>query len=510
MNGQAAHLDSARLATLGTSERDLLLHVATCSCCRKLVAEELDERRREARDAAAADTAILRLLGEIEREAGLDDRIAAIERQRREARDLVRELLAAPDSWGMAAADPRYASPEVVWQLLEAAAGETPALSRRLIDLAGDIAVELAALDPAASLHQQILVEARCARAHLLLDTGHAAEAARDLRKAAEMLRPDLGYGRAVFCRTLARLRREQQRWEEALALADRAVTLFHDYGSPFETGQAQVEHGWLLIDAGEPDEAIPVIGGALPLVEGVVPCAVVARLGLVAAECECGGRNEARRLLAEADAITAEVIDPATRLRLRWLGGQVARRSGHGPSAFRRLCRSLDGYLALGEDHTAARVLIDLAAVCLEHGWPRALQLPAPRLAFGTLCESPRLQPRARSLIGFVAYVMQDPGPRRAAEVVANASRHLVEARDRPELPFLPTHSERLVHLEWDEIEPHLRSSICMEVGAGEAAAGRAAQELEADLRDLISWRCEVLRRVRIVFSGGQGSRAE
>ena len=148
MNGRAAHLDSARLAILGTSERELLLQVATCSCCRKLVAEELDERRRETSDAAAADTAILRLLGEIERGADLDGKIAAIERQRREARDLVRELLAAPDSWGMAAADPRYASPEVVWQLLEAAAGEAPALSRRLIDLAGDIAAELAALDP--------------------------------------------------------------------------------------------------------------------------------------------------------------------------------------------------------------------------------------------------------------------------------------------------------------------------------------------------------------------------
>jgi tetratricopeptide (TPR) repeat protein len=502
---QVAHLDSAQLAALDSGSRSLLFHVATCSFCRKLVAEDLDERRREAQDAAAADAAILRLLGELERGVGLDGKIAAIERQRREARDLVRELLGRPDSWGAAVADPRYASPEVVWQLLEAAAGEAPAVRRQLIGLAGDIAVELAALDPAASLHMQLLVEVRCARAHLLLDTGRGTEAARELRNTAGMLRPDLGYSRAVFCRALARLRREQKRWEEALALVDRAVSLFHDYGSPFENGQAQVEQGWLLIDAGEPDEAIPILGGALPLVEGVAPCAVIGRLGLVAAQCECGGRDEARRLLAEADAITAEVIDPAIRQRLRWLGGQVARRCGHGPSAFRRLCRSVDGFFALGEDQDAARVLLELVALCLEHGWLRALQLPTLQLAFGTLFESPQLHPRAGTLIGFVAYVLQDPGPRRAAEVVANASRYLVEARDRPELPFLPTRSERLVHLEWDEIEPQLRSSICLEVGAGEAPAGRAAQELDTDLRDLISWRFEVLRRVRIVFSGGQ-----
>jgi len=282
-------------------------------------------------------------------------------------------------------------------------------------------------------------------------------------------------------------------------------MSLFADYGSAFEAGQAQVEQGWLLIDAGEPDEAIPVLRGALPLVEGAsAAAAVTGRLGLVAALCECGERAEALGLLAEADAITAAVIDPAIRQRLRWLGGQVARRCGRGPSAFRRLCRSVDGFFALGEDQDAARALLDLVALCLDHGWLRALQLPTLQLDFGTLFESPQLSPRTRTLIRFAAYVLQDPERRRGKEVVANASRYLVEARDRPELPFLPTRSERLAHLEWDELEPRLRSSLCLEVGVAEAVAGRTAQELAADLRDLISWRCEVLRRVRIVFSHG------
>lgn len=504
MTEPPAHLDATLLTALDVGERSLLLHVATCSFCRKLVAGELDERRREARDEAAANTAILRLLGELERGAGLDAKIAAVERQRRQARELVRELLGRPDGWGMATVDPRYASPEVVWQLLEAAPDEAPVAGRQIIDLAGDLAIEVAALDPAPSLHRQLLVEVRCARAHLLLDAGRRGETARELRKAAKLLRPDLGYSRAVFCRTLARLRREQRRWDEALALADRAVSLFEDYGSAFEAGQAQVEQGWLLVDAGEPDEAIPVLRGALPLVEGAAAVGVTGRLGLVAALCECGERAEARGLLAEADAITATVIDLASRQRLCWLGGQVARRCGRGPSAFRRLCRTVDGFFALGDDHAAARALLDLVALCLDHDWLRALQLPAQQLAFGTLFESPQLPPRTRSVIGFVAYVLQDAEPRRAAEVVANASRYLVEARDRPELPFLPTLSKRLVHLEWDEIEPPLRSSLCLEVGVAESVAGRAAKELDAELRDLLSWRFEVLRRLRIVFTRG------
>jgi hypothetical protein len=54
----------------------------------------------------------------------------------------------------------------------------------------------------------------------------------------------DLGYARAIFCRALARLRKTERRWEEALALGERAVALLDDYGSALEIGQAQIEQG--------------------------------------------------------------------------------------------------------------------------------------------------------------------------------------------------------------------------------------------------------------------------
>jgi hypothetical protein len=78
----------------------------------------------------------------------------------------VRELLERPDSWGTAASEPRYASLEVAWQLLVAAKGEEPLLALRLIDLVGEIAIGIAAADPRAHLHRQLLVEVRCARTH--------------------------------------------------------------------------------------------------------------------------------------------------------------------------------------------------------------------------------------------------------------------------------------------------------------------------------------------------------
>jgi tetratricopeptide (TPR) repeat protein len=494
------HLDAVTVAGLGARERSLLVHVAGCVACRRrLLAEERDQLAPWTDP--EADAAIRRLLRELECETGLDGKMAAIQRERREAVERVRELVARPDSWGIAATEPRYASIEVAWQVLEAARDEAPLLALRLIELAWDIAGMLVARDPAAILHRQLQVEVRCARAHRLLDTADLAAAARELRRAAGQLAPDLGYGRAQYCRALARLRREQRRWEEALALGERAVVLLDDYGSTLEAGQAQVEQGWTLIEAGDPDEALPLLEAAMPLVDGVQPWMVTGRLGLAVAMREGGDLEGAGKLLAMADLLIAEVMEPGMRLHLRRLAAEAARRCGHGCSGLRRLGRVVTGLLARGEDYEAAGALLELLALCVERQWPRAFKISAVQLALDALFESTQLHLRARAVIGFLAYVLHDPGGRRAAEVVPAVSRYLVHSRYRPELPFEPTHGKPLVHLEWDDLEPRVRGSICVEVGAEEDTGRRPGKDIESDLRDFISWRYEVLRRVRIEF---------
>jgi tetratricopeptide (TPR) repeat protein len=496
----ANHLDAATLAGLGAKERSLLVHVATCTFCRRRLSAEERGQLAPWTD-PAADAAIRRLLRELESEAGLAGKMAAIQRERREATERARELLAFPDSWGTAATEPRYASIEVAWQLLEAARDEEPMLALRLIDLAWDIGAGLVERDPAALLYRQLLVEVRCERAHRLLDMANRAAAARELRRAAGKLAPDLGYGRALYCRALARLRREQRRWEEALALGERAVALLDDYGSTLETGLAQVEHGWALIEAGDSDEALPLLESAMPLVEGVQPWAVTGCLGLAVAMRECGAPEGAGRLLVMADLLIADVMEPRMRLHLRRLAAKAARRCGHSSSALRRLGRLVTGLLALGEDYEAAGALLELLTLCLEHQWPWAFKMTAVQLALDALFESPQLHPRARAVIGLLAYVLHDPGRRRAAEVVPSAGRYLDQSRYRPDLPFEPIRGKPLVHLEWDDLEPRVRASICAEVGAEEEIGHRSGQDLESDLRDFISWRYEVLRCVRIEF---------
>jgi tetratricopeptide (TPR) repeat protein len=285
----------------------------------------------DADGASAAAAAVERLLQRLEGR-GLDAKLAALEQERREAPGLVSELLALPEERrSAAAASARFATPEVVWRLLEVSRDSAPAAALRQLAQARKIAIHLAAVRPAASLPIQLRVEVSCETAHRQIDAGDPAAAAASLREAAAALRPDLGYARALYCRALARLRRTEQRWEEALALGDRAMRLLDDHGSTSEMAAAIVEQGWLLLEAGEADEAVPLFERALPDVETIPYPAVTCRLGLAIALRESGqaaDRARLEKLLADAEWMIAQASAEADQPRLRWLAAQAAARA--------------------------------------------------------------------------------------------------------------------------------------------------------------------------------------
>jgi tetratricopeptide (TPR) repeat protein len=287
----------------------------------------------DAADGDAAAAAIERLLQRLEGR-GLDAKLAALEQECREAPALVEELLALPEPRrSAAAASARYATPEVVWRLLEVSRDSAPAPALQQLIQARKIAIHLAALHPGASLHVQLRVEVSCEMAHRLLDAGDQETAAARLRDEAAALTPDLGYARALYCRALARLRSVERRWEEALALGDRAVRLFEAYGSDAERAAAVVEQGWLLLDAGEPDEAVPLFEQALPAVEAIPYPAVTCRLGLAIASLESGqGGDRARieHLLADAEWMIGQASAGGDQPRLHWLAAQAVARCRH------------------------------------------------------------------------------------------------------------------------------------------------------------------------------------
>ena len=128
--------------------------------------------------AASAAAAVERLLQRLEGR-GLDAKLAALEQERREAPGLVAELLALPEERrSAAAASARFATPEVVWRLLEVSRDSAPAAALRQLGQARKIAIHLAALRPAASLPIQLRVEVSCETAHRQIDAGDPAAAA--------------------------------------------------------------------------------------------------------------------------------------------------------------------------------------------------------------------------------------------------------------------------------------------------------------------------------------------
>jgi hypothetical protein len=131
-----------------------------------------------------------------------------------------------------------------------------------------------------------------------------------------------------------------------------------------------------------------------------------------------------------------------------------------------------------------------------------KILDRPELQRAFAILGASPHLHRRARKVVAFVAYALRPPGSY-AAEVLFNAGRYLEDSRHLPAMPFAPTHAEPLIFLDWDELASPLRRAICREVRAGEGAKDLPAAQLDVDLQELISWRYEILRRVRILFAG-------
>ena len=211
-------------------------------------------------------------------------------------------------------------------------------------------------------------------------------------------------------------------------------------------------------------------------------------------AALETGG-DDVGPLLADADRAIAALEPPLTRLRLRWLAAQVAGRRDRRWAAMRRLLRVLGGFLHLHEDYDASRVLLDLLTLCPQPQWKKILARPKLQRAFAILSASPQLHRRARNVMAYLPYVLQAPSPY-AAQALVNAGRYLEDSRHLPALPFPPTHSEPLVFLDWDELAPTLRRTICREAGADEAAGDLPARKLDTDLQELISWRYEILQR--------------
>lgn len=292
------------LETAGPERLRTVQHLLVCARCR---AKALELRSPALR---GDDSGLARLAGRIWPRVvrQLRERAAAEERDCEHAGPLYDELmeLAADRRWEAVALEDRFRAPGVARWLLaatEEAIESDPARAETLAELALAIAH---ALDD--SLEDSIKVElqgqaltwiAETRRLRGLFERAENAflSAARRLDEA-----PLVSLERGLFCRLFARLRADQNRMDEALALLARAAALFAEMEELEELGETLCDQGFLLLEELDAESALRTFEEALPLLEPRTrPRALLrARYGLALACADLGRRTKAGNVFAE------------------------------------------------------------------------------------------------------------------------------------------------------------------------------------------------------------------
>lgn len=207
-----------------------------------------------------------------------------------------------------------------------------------------------------------ILARAFCLGANALrLDSRLAAAEA--LAARGSLFPGDAPLERALFCRTLAVLRWEQARTEEAQALLEHAVRLAVREGRESDAALGRLLLGLVYLETGDGD-ALPALSSAwLEVDREAHPLAALrGGLALAAVQARTGRVGRARQILREAWGLYARVTEPREMHRVFWWEGRTLAALGDHEEALNLLESVRRHLLAEPSPAEAALVSVDLA----------------------------------------------------------------------------------------------------------------------------------------------------
>jgi hypothetical protein len=330
----------------------------------------------------------------------LRHRLAASALDRENAPLLLRELLARPPGARREAVegDEAFSSPALGHALLDRAEDRFESGPGEAAHLAGLAAAIGSRLPPPWTLLEGEALQgrARSVEGEALRRRGLLAEASRAHRLAFRHFEtlPAGCAERAGYCRYLARLRRDQGRDDEALALMARALERYAALPEPRARRKAEgcrLELAWMHLDDLETDEALTQFEAALSeeAALGLAPEGrnregwLSLRHGLALAQADLRREKAARAVLAEiaggaGGLVGGPGLDP---LRLKLVEASVLQRLDANEEAAELLFAAWSGYALRGEAHEAALALLELAQLRAEQGAPRELDRKSTRL---------------------------------------------------------------------------------------------------------------------------------
>lgn len=357
--------------------RRVLRHLLDCGECRDRLGELLTWEGRNGRGgipwSPRAYGAMLDRLVETSAEAG-----APLSRQQVEAPILLAELLLQPGerrrlllrnsarfrSWPLA---------ELLFDRSREEAFEDPAQAESLARLGLEVVALLGAEehDP----HLVADLEARGAAylansLRMRSDLAGAEEAMERAQAALDRGTADpLETGRVLDLK--ASLRKDQQRYAEALPLLDRAVALYRSVGEERRAARAEVTRAVVTRDAGEPEAAIGLLRTAMSSLPAVNDprLELCARHNLAVWLTDLDRPLEAWKAFREAEPLYDHYRDLWTQHRRAWVEGRIQRGLGQLDAAEERLTWAQRGFVEQEIAYDAALVSLDLAAVYAEQG---------------------------------------------------------------------------------------------------------------------------------------------
>lgn len=203
-------------------------------------------------------------------------------------------------------------------------------------------------------------------------------DAEQAFRAAQDLLQPPLDEdpslaGDLAFNRAL--LRWFQKSFEEARALADRAVPLLRRSGDRQRLARALNARAVIAIDAQDLVSARPDLEEVIAMTDlrSDPQPAVSAYLSIAQMEIDGGRFDRAKAALARARRCSGSLEWAAIRAVIRWSAGQIALGTGEHAEAERLLQKARDGFIRVRDPYHAAWATIELAATLVVSGRPAA-----------------------------------------------------------------------------------------------------------------------------------------
>lgn len=373
-------------------------------------------------------------------------------RRRERAEELFAELAGrAPEKRCWALKSRRFRDPALVELLLEKSREAQPADPGEAITLATMAALlALRMCEPGGegALMAVFLGRAHCLAGNAWRLVGNEAEAELAFGNTVSFLARSAGScDRAFYCRSLALLRWEQGRIDEAVSLLHHAARIFAENGARHEEGTSLALLGLLYVEEGDPRRAVaPLRKARLGAEPGRRPwLAARARLALALALARLGHLGQARWMLREAwelfpllnDCDGAGAGDGAgdceELVRAHWLEGRVCSLLGPAEEAEGLLDSVRGKFLDDGCLPEAALASLDLALHRTEaHRGPAGPAAMAPLIAElqARLGTEDGADIALKGLRGFERSLEEGKPPRESADGIASFLRRTFRFR--------------------------------------------------------------------------------